>query len=194
MDRPATATRNQPFFTKVSAVNTATSADNTALTAVYTLIANACSDAITFATVFDEVRCVKIEHHLHYGCVITATSVPAGPNTRPALCLAYDPSNAGAYSSVTQALEAPYRTPPYAIGYEAFIGPKLVKEQTLRHPVPKTVGVNLATGLIGSNWVSPSDTGAINGYLKPYGDAAGAGFSIWYRTWSIFYVEYAYRT
>jgi len=152
---------------------------NTVLNTVTVLKPLASLDAMNFAKVFDVARCVGFD--LYVSCyTLNSTNAPAAPLVAPvALSIAYDPVDATANSiGVENSLAAAQHMGPYMVTDQSGASvPDPVNnggnwKRHFKIPAP-VVDPGILTDLLGSNWVSATDTNVVVGYLKPYVDALG---------------------
>jgi len=189
--------REKPYKCRVIERLTSTSSAASVLSTVSSLFPNNTTDAKIFAGVFDEVRCTGFGLRMGLPIITTATGVPSGPSLVGYATLAYDPTNNGAYTAMEQPLEAPYHLGPFPVG--GLYSTQAVSLQQVGLPsmhvkVPATVDPGLVTDLLGSNWVSASDTGLLIGYLKPYVDSVGTATSSRVDLFVFYDMEYCFRT
>jgi len=126
----------------------------------------------TFADVYDEVRCTKIEF------VVRAIDGNLPGVASWAVC--FDPSASGNLSSVIVVLEHRWSVGPIALSSGASAGPTTaVASSTGYHRfggVPQKLFQSSVTNdLIGSNWYPSTTTSSIVGYLKPYVENSSGG-------------------
>ncbi len=186
-------TKNSPLRVLIVDRATVTSSANTALTTVTSLTPLAASDATSFATVYDDARCVSGETRF----IPSAANggVPASALVRCAFALAYDPSNSGVYTTVQQPLEARYHWGPAYFTGNGLPQTTNGKGHLSLHWKPQyTLTPGGSSFVIGGNWTSSTDTGAIVGYLKPYIEAAGAAIATQFDMYTMYILEFAYRT
>lgn len=150
------------------------------------------TEATTFATLFDEARCVGIEA---YVSVNGTGALGSG-----SWAVAFDPGNSGAYASVVGVLVAQQHVGPILYNRPSGdLGPTVInrsgfypiKIKTLRSS--PTAGASPASESVGNDWFLTSDVSANCGYLKFCCDAV-TGEAVAAVAFVLYHMEYRSRT
>jgi len=192
--RSAGAKFAAPVKVKLVGRYTLTSSAATPLSTVQALSPLAVSDFSSFAAVYDLVRTLSIR--VHFCCLSSA--VVAGFSQ---YAIAWDPSNIGAYSSISDVLTAQVHQGPFLIGGGTSTRePSLSSTPTGFHsmsaklPVNKITNDSTAANIIGGAWMGTSNTTGVIGWIKPYVDSFGVGVSSTIDMYVTYYVEFKSRT
>ncbi len=143
----------------------------------------------SFATVYDECRCLGITFH----CSANSGTL----TTVDSWAVSYDPGISTNLSSVVEALEARYKIGPNVLACSANGSPTMATASktgffTMHAKTVKSVSQGAdANPLIGSQWVATTST-YIAGYLKPYVEN-GAGGTVYLQTFVCYDMEFKYR-
>jgi len=143
-----------------------------------TVVPGSSDEFASLANLFDEYTVVGGE--VFYRIFAQNTSNTSGA----AAAFAYDPINAGAYSSVQQVLPAQQCTGPVSIEY-GITGSSIVpspvsptgwyRKRFVCPKGPQIVNPNSTSNYVSGQWVSTGSTAAIFGTFKGYVDALSAG-------------------
>jgi hypothetical protein len=187
-------TRDAPLKVLVAERVTATSSNNTALTAVSSLLPFGIGDAVIFATVYDEVRCTGVEVRFSF-CPVNS-SVPSGALVNALGAIAFDPATNGVYASVAQVCEAKVHYGPFQFSISSNTQPVITAKKghcSFFSTIPPSVQSG-SSAVIGSNWTASTDTSAVVGYVKPYVDQLGTAIASQIQYIFMYHLEFAFRT
>jgi hypothetical protein len=194
MGRPQGGKFQKPIKVKLVARYTLSSNAATPLSQVLALSPIGVTDFSSYAAVYDLVRTIKIRVHF---CVLASGAVSGFSQ----YAVAWDPSNIGSYSSVSDVLTAQVHQGPFLIG-----GGTATREPSLsmtpsgfriieaKLPVNKITNDSTASNIIGGAWMGTSNTTAVVGWIKPYIDSFGAGITSTMDMYVQYYVEFKSRT
>jgi len=166
----------------------------TALSQVQALSPIAVSDYASFAAVYDlwRVKHIRIRFRLGSSGAIAGSADGA---------VAWDPSNLGAYASVSDVLTAQHHFGPICLlGSQATYAGTASVNGTGFHEFgfplvdQRITNDSSAASAVGGGWVGTSDTTAIVGWVKPYINSLGGSLTSTLTMYVIYDVEFKSRT
>jgi hypothetical protein len=172
---------------------TITSAAATALTQVQALSPIAISDWSSFAAVYDLARVKGVLVHYR----MTASAAVTGAAD---FGVAFDPSNLGAYSSVSDVMTAKHHHGPGVVGATTTFGclptgrTGFFKIGPIRLEQQRVTNDGTAAAAIGGGWFGTSDTTAVVGWLKPFCASLGGALTSTIVYYVVYDVEFKSRT
>ncbi len=170
------------------------SSANTALTTVTSLTPNTAQDFSSFAAVFDLVRVTKVDFHVRLATSGTALNGTASWG------VAFDPANAGTYSSVSDVMTAAFKIAPIVILNTTPTAPDFSMTKTGflefhgKLESQRVTNDGGATAVVGGGWFGTSDTTAVIGYVKPYVPSLGTGVVSNLEFYTTYHAEFKWRT
>jgi len=183
----------KPYKVNTAVRFTTTGSSGTFYAPVISLLPNASSvtEATQFAALFDEARCTGVSVHTR----------AEGIQANGAWAFAFDPVNAGAYSSTVGILVASQKMGPFAyvsstatsLGIVPVNATGYIKKYFKTLPSLPTNGASSADENVGNGWFACSDTGALVGFVKFACDAF-SGATLTLDTFIVYHMEYRSRT
>jgi len=187
---------SDPIRVKVVSTFSITSGTNAFNQSVTSLTPVGAQDFSSFAALFDEVRCTRID----FDAAVLASSAPAP--IAAGWAFAWDPSNIGVYSNVPDALTAEHHVGPVALPQQdALASPLAETPSGLYHlSVPvhpqRLTGDGSISGDVGGGWFATgtSATNAVVGYIKSTIPALGTGVTSTFYGYAAYHLEFRNRT